>query len=233
LAQLRHDLFGFVLLLGHSNVLLRLNSLLQGGPLFRGQTKATNVHHQPQDVTPVIRAALKAQQPLVVWLTGLPGSGKSTLANLLERRLAAAGRHTMLLDGDNLRQGLTADLGFDAAARAENVRRVGEVARLMADAGLVVIVALVSPFRADRARAAGLLPEGRFLEVFVDAPAEVCHQRDVKGLYRKAEAGLVRNVTGLDQGYEPPEAPVLVLPTSQQSIEACVDALYALVGQRL
>ena len=203
------------------------------GMALQSLNQATNVHHQPQDVTPPIRAALKAQQPVVVWLTGLPGSGKSTLANHLERRLVAAGRHTMLLDGDNLRQGLTADLGFDAAARAENVRRVGEVARLMVDAGLVTIVALVSPFRADRARAAALLPEGRFLEVFVDTPPDVCRQRDVKGLYRKAAAGLVRNVTGLDQGYEPPEAPVLVLHTERQSVDQCVEALVELVTSRL
>ena len=203
------------------------------GMAVESLNQATNVHHQPEDVTPPIRAALKGQQPVVVWLTGLPGSGKSTLANLLERRLVAAGRHTMLLDGDNLRQGLTADLGFDAAARAENVRRVGEVARLMVDAGLVVIVALVSPFRADRARAAALLPEGRFLEVFVDTPPDVCRQRDVKGLYRKAAAGLVRNVTGLDQGYEPPQDPALVLHTDRQSIDACVEALLTLVGEKL
>ncbi len=203
------------------------------GMAVESLNQATNVHHQPQDVTPAIRAALKAQRPLVVWLTGLPGSGKSTLANHLERRLVAAGRHTMLLDGDNLRQGLTADLGFDAAARAENVRRVGEVARLMVDAGLVAIVALVSPFRADRARAAALLPEGSFLEVFVDTPPDVCRQRDVKGLYRKAAAGLVRNVTGLDQGYEPPEAPALVLHTDRQSIDQCVDALVQLVNAQL
>jgi bifunctional enzyme CysN/CysC len=174
---------------------------------------ATNVHHQPQDVTPAMRADQKFQRPLVVWLTGLPGAGKSTIANLVDLKLTAAGRHTMLLDGDNLRQGLNADLGFDAPARSENVRRVAETAKLMVDAGLIVIVALVSPFRADRARAAALLPEGHFLEVFVDTPLEVCQQRDVKGLYRKAAAGRVTNVTGLDQCYEVPEAPALVLPT--------------------
>ena len=201
------------------------------GMAVESLNQATNVHHQPQDVTPAIRAALKQQQPLVVWLTGLPGSGKSTIANALERRLVAAGRHTMLLDGDNLRQGLNADLGFDAAARTENVRRVGEVATLMADAGLIVIVALVSPFRADRDRIRALLPEGRFLEVFVDAPSDVCRERDVKGLYRKAAAGLVQNVTGLDQGYEPPLMPTFIVNTGRQSVDACVNALYSLVSQ--
>ena len=190
---------------------------------------ATNVHHQPEDVTPAMRAAQKAQQSLVVWLTGLPSAGKSTIANLLERKLKAAGKHTMLLDGDNLRQGLNADLGFDAAARSENVRRVGEVAKLMADAGLIVIVALVSPFRADRTRAASLLPNGRFLEVFIDTPADVCRQRDVKGLYRKADAGKVSNVTGRDQPYEPPETPALVLATVELDAETAAERLLAMV----
>ena len=132
---------------------------------------------------------MKAQRALVLWLTGLPGSGKSTIANLVERKLAALGRQTMLLDGDNLRQGLNADLGFDAAARSENVRRVGEVAKLMADAGLIVIVALVSPFRADRTRAAALLPEGRFLEIFVDTPIEVCRAARPQGPLRAGRQG--------------------------------------------
>jgi bifunctional enzyme CysN/CysC len=188
-------------------------STVAAGLMVSSLDLATNVHHQPEDVTPAMRAEQKLQRPLVVWLTGLPGAGKSTIANLVDLKLTAAGRHTMLLDGDNLRQGLNADLGFDAKARSENVRRVGEMAKLMADAGLIVIVALVSPFRADRARAAALLPEGRFLEVFVDTPLEVCRQRDVKGLYRKAATGRVANVTGLDQPYEAPEAPSLALPT--------------------
>src|SRR5207302_4601137 len=141
----------------------------------------------------------KGQRALVLWFTGLPGAGKSTIANLVERKLAVHGRQTMLLDGDNLRQGLNVDLGFDAAARSENVRRVGEVAKLMADAGLITIVALVSPFRADREKAAMVMPEGRFLEIFVDTPPEVCRQRDTKGLYAKASKGQVSNMTGQDQ----------------------------------
>jgi bifunctional enzyme CysN/CysC len=185
--------------------------------------RSTNVHHQPEDVTPQVRARAKGQRATVVWLTGLPGSGKSTIANAVERRLVALGRQTMLLDGDNLRQGLNADLGFDAASRTENVRRVGEVAKLMADAGLIVLVALVSPFRADRARARSLMPEGRFLEVFVDTPAEICRLRDPKGLYAKAERGKVENVTGRDQPYEPPESPDLVLRTLELDPEQAAE----------
>jgi bifunctional enzyme CysN/CysC len=139
----------------------------------------------------------------------------------------------MLLDGDNLRQGLNADLGFDEAGRAENVRRVGEVAKLMADAGLVVLVALVSPFQADRTRAAALLPEGRFLEVFVDTPPEVCRARDPKGLYARADAGKVTNLTGRDQRYEPPEDPALVLRTAELSPEQAADRLVELVLDRV
>ncbi|MEA2814299.1 MAG: bifunctional enzyme CysN/CysC, partial [Rhodospirillaceae bacterium] len=190
---------------------------------------APDVHRHAETVTPALRAEIKAQHPLVVWLTGLPGSGKSTIANIVERKLVALGRQTMLLDGDNLRQGLNADLGFDPAGRSENVRRVGEVAKLMADAGLIVIVALVSPFQADRTRAAALLPEGRFLEIFVDAPIEVCRQRDPKGLYEKADRGKVINLTGRDQPYEVPEDPALVLRTAELTAEDAADRVLELV----
>ncbi|SKA41520.1 adenylylsulfate kinase, partial [Enhydrobacter aerosaccus] len=202
------------------------------GMVASGLDAARDVHRHAETVTPRLRADLKAQQPLVVWLTGLPGSGKSTIANLVERKLIEAGRQTMLLDGDNLRQGLNADLGFDAASRSENVRRVGEVAKLMADAGLIAIVALVSPFQADRTRAAALLPEGRFLEIFVDTPAEICQQRDPKGLYEKAGQGKVLNLTGRDQPYEPPEEPALILRTAELSADAAADAVVALVVER-
>jgi bifunctional enzyme CysN/CysC len=194
---------------------------------------ARDVHRHAETVTPALRAEIKAQQPLVVWLTGLPGSGKSTIANIVERKLVALGRQTMLLDGDNLRQGLNADLGFDEAGRSENVRRVGEVAKLMADAGLITVVALVSPFQADRTRAAALLPEGRFLEIFVEAPVELCRQRDPKGLYEKADLGKVTNLTGRDQRYEPPQDPVLVLHTAELSAEDAADRVVELVLQRL
>jgi bifunctional enzyme CysN/CysC len=170
---------------------------------------------------------------MVVWFTGLPASGKSTIANLVERKLVALGRETMLLDGDNLRQGLNADLGFDAAARSENVRRVGEVAKLMADAGLIVLVALVSPFQADRARAAALLPEGRFLEVFVDAPLDVCRKRDPKGLYAKADREKVADVTGQGQSYEPPRNADLVLETADLSPEQAADLVMEAILPRI
>ena len=202
------------------------------GMVVESLDAARDVHRHAEAVTPALRADLKAQQPLVVWLTGLPGSGKSTIANIVERKLAAAGRHTMLLDGDNLRQGLNADLGFDAAARSENVRRVGEVAKLLADAGLIAIVALVSPFQADRTRAAALLPEGRFLEVFVDTPLAICRQRDPKGLYRKAEQGQLAHLTGRDQPYEAPEGPALVLNTAELGAEEAADRVIELVLER-
>ena len=194
---------------------------------------ARDVHRHAETVTPELRAEQKAQQPLVVWLTGLPGSGKSTIANIVERKLVAAGRQTMLLDGDNLRQGLNADLGFVPADRSENVRRVGEVAKLMADAGLIAVVALVSPFHADRTRAAALLPEGRFLEIFVDAPFELCRERDPKGLYRKADDGKIVDLTGRDQPYESPQDPALVLRTAELSAEEAADRIVSLVLQRV
>lgn len=193
---------------------------------------ARDVHRHAETVAPALRAELTAQQPLVIWLTGLPGSGKSTIANLVERELAMLGKQTMLLDGDNLRQGLNADLGFDPSARAESVRRVGEVAKLMADAGLIVIVALVSPFRADRTRAAALLPEGRFLEIHVDAPVATCRQRDPKGLYARADQGKVADLTGRDQPYEPPEEPALVLRTAEETAEDSAERVVELVLAR-
>jgi adenylylsulfate kinase len=162
----------------------------------------------------------------VVWLTGLSGAGKSTLATLLEQRLRAQGERTYLLDGDVLRTGLNRDLGFSAEDRAENVRRVGEVAWLMADAGLVVIVALISPFRRDRQAVRERFAPGRFFEVHVDVPLTVAESRDPKGLYRKARAGLLRDFTGIDSPYEPPEAPDVRLQTATVSAEAAVDALF-------
>jgi len=197
------------------------------GMVVESLDAARDVHRHAETVTPAVRASLKGQIPRVVWLTGLPGSGKSTVANIVERKLAALGRHTMLLDGDNLRHGLNTDLGFDRAARSENVRRVGEMAKLMAEAGLIAIVALVSPFQADRTRAAALVPEGQFLEIFVEAPIELCRQRDPKGLYAKAERGQLANVTGLDQAYERPEDPALVVNTSEISAEEAADRIIA------
>jgi adenylyl-sulfate kinase len=182
----------------------------------------------PLDTRPVdarARAHLKHQQPCCIWLTGLSGAGKSTIANALEERLHAAGRHTMLVDGDELRGGLNRDLGFGAADRAESVRRAAEVARLMVEAGLIVVVGLISPFRADRAAARARFAPGAFVEVFVDAPLAVCEDRDPKGLYRRARRGELAAFTGIDSPYEVPEAPELRLATAEHDVEACVAAV--------
>ncbi len=194
---------------------------------------ATNVHRHGFDVDRAARAGLKHQRPLAVWFTGLPGSGKSTIANLVERKLHALGRHTTVLDGDDLRQGLNADLGFDLASRAENVRRAGEVARLMLDAGLVVLCAFVSPVRADRERLRERFAPGEFVEVFVDTPAEVCAARDPKGLYAKAQDGKIATFTGVGQGYEPPLSPDLLLDAAAADAEALAERVVAFIEPRI
>ncbi len=168
--------------------------------------RATNIHWQALSVDKAARASQKSQQACCLWFTGLSGSGKSTVANLLEKRLLAAGKHTYILDGDNVRHGLNRDLGFTDADRVENIRRVGEVARLMADAGLITIVSFISPFRAERRMARDLFAAGEFLEVFVDTPIEICERRDPKGLYKQARAGKIKNFTGISSAYEAPEA---------------------------
>lgn len=178
------------------------------------------------------RAEQKGQKPLVIWFTGLSGAGKSTLAGALEQALAAAGKHTYLLDGDNVRHGLCGDLGFDDAARQENIRRVGEVAKLMVDAGLIVLTAFISPFRAERDLVRNLVGEGEFVEVFVDAPLAVCEERDPKGLYKKARAGEIRNFTGIDSAYEAPEQPEIHLLNAGKPVEALVDELITALRQR-
>jgi adenylyl-sulfate kinase len=170
------------------------------------------------------RAAIKSQRPCMIWLTGLSGSGKSTLADALERRLFAAGRHTYLLDGDNLRHGLNRDLGFSAEDRCENIRRVGEVGALMVDAGLISIAAFISPFRADRDLVRALLPE-RFVEVHISTPLSICEERDPKGLYRKARAGELKQFTGIDSPFEAPVAAELTIDTSKLSVEESVDRI--------
>jgi bifunctional enzyme CysN/CysC len=193
--------------------------------------RASNVHWQALEVSREGRAAIMQQQPCCVWFTGLSGSGKSSIANGLERRLYAEGRHTYLLDGDNIRHGLNRDLGFTEADRAENIRRVAEVARLMVDAGLIVLVSFISPFRAERRLARRLFAEGEFVEVFVDTPIEECERRDPKGLYAKARAGALPNFTGIDSPYEPPDSPEVHVTTTGRSVEECVDQVFGRLQQ--
>ncbi|HRE01165.1 MAG TPA: adenylyl-sulfate kinase, partial [Ilumatobacteraceae bacterium] len=190
------------------------NATVGAGMINFALRRASNVQWQALDVTPEARASMKGHQPGVVWLTGLSGAGKSTIANGLERSLHARGVHTFLLDGDNVRHGLNRDLGFTEADRIENIRRVVEVARLMIDAGLVVIVSFISPFRAERERARQAIGDGRYVEIFVDAPLAVAEQRDPKGLYAKARNGLLPNFTGIDSPYEPPPDPDIHIDTT-------------------
>jgi adenylylsulfate kinase len=168
------------------------------------------------------RAQLKKQQPAVLWFTGLSGAGKSTVAGALETRLVQLGYHTYLLDGDNVRHGLCSDLGFSEQDRRENIRRIGELAKLMVDAGLIVLSAFISPHRAERQMVRELLPEGEFIEVFVNAPLAVCEQRDPKGLYRKARAGEIANFTGIDSEYQAPERPEIDLPAGDKRVDELV-----------
>lgn len=182
------------------------------------------VWHRTQ-VSQNMRAASLAQRPRCVWLTGLSGSGKSTIANALELELHKAGLHTFLLDGDNVRHGLNRDLGMSAEDRAENIRRVGEVAKLMVDAGLIVITAFISPFRADRAKVRAIFNAGEFVEVFIATPLEECERRDPKGLYQKAREGKIRDFTGIDSPYEAPEHAEIVLSTADISAEQCVERI--------
>jgi bifunctional enzyme CysN/CysC len=197
-------------------------------PLRRGQ----NIQVQKFDIDHIVRAELKGQKPAVVWLTGLSGAGKSTIANIVERKLTLAGRHCYIIDGDNIRHGVNKDLGFTAADRVENMRRVAEIARLLADAGLIVIVSLISPFVRERAMAREIIGEMDFLEVFVDAPLAVCEARDPKHLYAKARTGAIVNFTGIDAPYEPPPEPDLVLHTADNSPDALAEHLIAQLLQR-
>ncbi len=193
--------------------------------------RAQNVQPQPLDIGRESHAALKQQQPAVLWFTGLSGAGKSTIANLVERKLVALGRHTFLLDGDNVRQGLNRDLGFTEIDRVENIRRVAEVARLMSDAGLIVIAALISPFRAERELARAIMAPGEFVEVFVDTPLAEAEARDTKGLYAKARAGQLRNFTGIDSPYEAPATPELRIDTTVMSAEDAADQIVAFLSR--
>ncbi|WP_285710705.1 sulfate adenylyltransferase subunit CysN [Erythrobacter oryzae] len=199
------------------------NATVAAGMLHFALRRAQNVHWQPTDITREDHAAMKNQTPRVLWFTGLSGAGKSTIANEVEKRLALMNRHTFLLDGDNVRHGLNKDLGFTEADRIENIRRVGEVAKLMADAGLIVLTAFISPFRAEREMVRAMLPEGEFIEIFVDTPLEVAEARDVKGLYKKARSGSLKNFTGIDSPYEEPLNPEIRIDTGAMSVEEAAE----------
>lgn len=206
-----HELGGFIL------IDKLTNATVAAGMLNFALRRSDNVHWQATDIDRNAHANLKNQKPLVLWFTGLSGSGKSTIANEVEKRLHLMNRHTFLLDGDNVRHGLNKDLGFTEADRVENIRRVGEVAKLMTDAGLIVLTAFISPFRAERRMVREMLPDAEFVEVYVDTPLEVAEQRDVKGLYKKARAGELKNFTGIDSPYEAPNNPDIRLDTTNQT----------------
>ena len=203
------------------------NETAAAGMIAHGLRRATNVHRQGLAVSREAHARIKHQRPAILWFTGLSGAGKSTIANLVETKLLARGVHTALLDGDNVRHGLNKDLGFTAADRVENIRRIAEVARLMSDAGLIVLTAFISPFRAERKLAREIAAQGEFIEIYVSTPLETAIARDPKGLYRRALAGEIKNFTGVDQPYEPPEAPELILEAGELSADALADRVVA------
>jgi len=203
------------------------NATLGAGVIDFGLRRAQNLSYQSFDVNRDVRASLKRQEPQIVWFTGLSGSGKSTIANLIEKRLTVEGRHAYILDGDNVRHGLNKDLGFTDADRVENIRRVAEVARLMADAGLIVVVSFISPFRNERRLAREIAGDVRFTEVYVDTPLAVCEARDAKGLYARARRGEIRNFTGISSPFEEPEHPDLVLHGAEEEPAELADALFA------
>jgi bifunctional enzyme CysN/CysC len=214
-----HELGGFILIDRETN------ATVAAGMIRHALRRAQNVHWQSVDITREAHARQKSQSPRLLWFTGLSGSGKSTIANLVEKKLHALGRHSFLLDGDNVRHGLNKDLGFSDADRIENIRRVGEVAKLMTDAGLIVLSAFISPFRAERDMVRGMLPAGEFVEIFVDTKLEDAEARDVKGLYAKARAGEIAHFTGISSPYEPPERPDIRIDTATESAEAAAERI--------
>jgi bifunctional enzyme CysN/CysC len=208
------------------------NRTVGTGIIAFGLRRATNIHWQAMLVGKAERAALKQQKPAIVWFTGLSGAGKSTIANLVEQQLCAAGHHTMMLDGDNVRHGLNRDLGFIEADRAENIRRVGEVAKLMVEGGLIVLCSFISPYRAERDLVRALVEDGEFIEVYVDTLLAECVERDPKGLYAKATAGLLKNFTGIDAPYEPPASPEVHLQTHEAAPEDLASRVMAALRER-
>jgi bifunctional enzyme CysN/CysC len=217
--RVNRDLGGFILIDRFTN------ATAGAGLLDFALWRAQNLRWQALDINKKSRADAKGQQPCVIWFTGLSGAGKSTIANILERRLHAMGRHTYLLDGDNIRHGLNKDLGFSDADRVENIRRVAEVAHLMVDAGLIVIVSFISPFQAERQMARDLFDQNEFFEVFVDTPLEIAESRDPKGLYKRARRGELKNFTGIDSPYEVPESPDVRLDTTLMTADEGVEVL--------
>lgn len=215
------DLGGFIL------IDKMTNRTVAAGMIHFALRRAQNIHWQATDVARESHAMIKNQKPAVLWLTGLSGSGKSTIANVVEKKLARMNRHTFLLDGDNVRHGLNKDLGFTEADRVENIRRVGEVAKLMTDAGLIVITAFISPFRLERNMVRAMMQPGEFIEVFVDTPLEVAEARDVKGLYAKARSGQLKNFTGIDSPYEAPEHAEIRIDTTEMTVEEAADLIIA------
>ena len=219
--QQNRDTGGFILIDRFSN------ETIGAGLLHFALRRSQNIHWQAIEINKQAHATLMGHKPCMVWFTGLSGAGKSTIANLVEKRLHAMGRHTYLLDGDNVRHGLNKDLGFTEADRVENIRRVAEVASLMVDAGLIVLVSFISPFRAERRMARTLVPQGEFCEVFVDTPLGVAEQRDTKGLYKKARRGELQNFTGIDSPYEPPEQPEVKIDTTACAPEDAAETIVA------
>ncbi|MCC4264635.1 sulfate adenylyltransferase subunit CysN [Oceanimonas baumannii] len=224
--QSNKDTGGFILIDRLSN------NTVAAGMLNFSLRRSQNIHMQHVDVNKDARALTKSQKPAVLWFTGLSGAGKSTIANLVEKKLHAQGNHTYLLDGDNVRHGLNKDLGFTDADRVENIRRVAEVSKLMVDAGLIVLTAFISPFRAERRLARELLEEGEFIEVHVDTPLNVAEDRDVKGLYKKARRGELKNFTGIDSAYEQPENPEIRLNTTALSADEAADAVITVLKEK-
>ena len=217
---------GFILTDRHSN------ATVAAGLIRFGLRRAANTYFQSFEVTKAARARLNAQKPALLWFTGLSGAGKSTIADNLEKKLHALGKHTFVLDGDNVRHGLNRDLGFTEADRVENIRRIAEVAKLFVDAGIITLVAFISPFQAEREIARELVAPGEFIEIFVDTPLATCEQRDPKGLYKKARRGELQNFTGLDSPYEPPTNPELILDALNESASNLADRIIDFMQQR-